>query len=406
MIAAGYFGTNSAGAIDYVRGPGRRNVPGRAEFLKALGFGFEPNEGDLPLLKLMMQHNSSQAMQASPTKPVSVNTGHFTLSWSPKQTPSQQEMLEATQEFLKAIGMANAMVVAYRHRHPEDTQHHHLHMVADLVDPATGLAYNRYQVLYRMQHKAIEWEQARDQITEGRQRDHAIANAARDLDFDLLKRYLGEGVDQIKRKAIDRALAMGGHFGPHMHAHRAKFLDHLRDEGIEQPPALAPPAPEQPEPRRQCQDIKVDPNDKWWLAPPEPKQPVPTPGWGSSGPQEPGDEGEPDPIPKPQRTKPKQPEYPRPYVRGDDDGWPEPRDRLRMLRQQGTGVRGCRSCVGTGNKPDFSDQTEEGRGYIQREQARREAQVREQKDRTDQTTEGREYLRRKRERDKKRGMDR
>lgn len=237
MIASANVGTSIATTIDYIRGPGRSGDPGRASLLGGQGVGFEPQtDDDVHLAVQMMTHNADPTMQASPTKKCTLSALHMSLSWHPDQTADQSQMLEASREFLKAVGMQDAMAIFHRHN---DRNHPHLHVGASMIDPKTGLTYDRYQFLYKLQHRAIQWERERDQIVPSRQRDHDLADAARDLDFDRLKNLLGPS-----GKKIDHALALGGHFGPHMAAGRAAFRKHLKREPE---PQRAP----EPEPKRE-----------------------------------------------------------------------------------------------------------------------------------------------------------
>jgi hypothetical protein len=223
------------GAMAYVLGPGRDNAQGRATLLGGQGFGFEPRTSeDVKLATEMMEHNASPNMQASRTKKCYLDALHASAAWHPDQRADQDEMLEAGRFFLKSIGMENSMAVFHRH---SDKKHPHMHMVASLIDPKTGLTYDRYQFRYKAQHAAIEWERAKDQITPARQPQHELAGAARDLDWDRLQALLRNKEGRIAFGKVDQALALGGHFGPHMVAHRVAFHKHL---GIEREKPMTP----------------------------------------------------------------------------------------------------------------------------------------------------------------------
>ncbi len=213
------------GAMGYVLGPGRDNVPDRAELLGGQGFGFTPKTADdVKLATEMMEHNASPHMQASRTKKCVLDALHASAAWHPEQRAHQDEMLEAGRFFLKSVGMGNSMAIFHRH---SDKKHPHMHMVASLIDPKTGLTYDRYQFRYKAQHAAIEWERNKNQITPARQPQHDLARAARNLDWDRLQDLLRKDTGKIAYGKIDQALALGGHFGPHMVAHRVAFQKHL-----------------------------------------------------------------------------------------------------------------------------------------------------------------------------------
>lgn len=61
----------------------------------------------------------------------------FSLAWHPSETPTRQQQIEAAQEALNALGMADreALIVAHK-----DTGHPHVHVMVNRVCPTTGRA--------------------------------------------------------------------------------------------------------------------------------------------------------------------------------------------------------------------------------------------------------------------------
>ncbi|MDN7527669.1 TraI/MobA(P) family conjugative relaxase [Burkholderia orbicola] len=62
---------------------------------------------------------------------------HIVLAWQPSESPTDQEMFEAGQHALAAVGMVDHQYVFAVHR---DTQHVHLHMAVNRVNPDTFAA--------------------------------------------------------------------------------------------------------------------------------------------------------------------------------------------------------------------------------------------------------------------------
>ncbi len=62
---------------------------------------------------------------------------HYSLSWAQDEMPDKGEMNRAVDESLEALGLEGheALIVAH-----EDTQHPHVHVIANRVDPETGKA--------------------------------------------------------------------------------------------------------------------------------------------------------------------------------------------------------------------------------------------------------------------------
>ena len=86
---------------------------------------------------------------------------HYTLSWAKDESPDRAEMNRAADQTLKALGLERhqALIVAHR-----DTDHPHLHVVANRVDPETGKAAKLGNDRLKLANWAERWERDRGGI--------------------------------------------------------------------------------------------------------------------------------------------------------------------------------------------------------------------------------------------------
>ena len=61
----------------------------------------------------------------------------YSLSWAPGETPTQEHMIEAGRETIKALGLEGYEILMVAHN---DEAHPHLHVIVNRVHPETGLA--------------------------------------------------------------------------------------------------------------------------------------------------------------------------------------------------------------------------------------------------------------------------
>ena len=140
------------------RGAGNDNLaPGeetRVAWLGGQNFGFDINS--LERARLATRIMEFDALnQASRTKRCEKDAMHLTLAWRVGEAPSREEMEQAAQSALKAIGMENAKAIWASHR---DEQHAHLHIVASKIDPDTGRAYNLKSDYLKLSKWAQQYE--------------------------------------------------------------------------------------------------------------------------------------------------------------------------------------------------------------------------------------------------------
>ena len=87
---------------------------------------------------------------------------HLSLSWSPDEPrPDRAEMLRATEEALKAIGMDACQALVVEHT---DTAHPHVHVAACRVDPETGKACGRKNDARKLSTWAAKYERSRERV--------------------------------------------------------------------------------------------------------------------------------------------------------------------------------------------------------------------------------------------------
>ncbi len=85
----------------------------------------------------------------------------ISLSWAPHQRPSRDEMQEAADSYLKAMGWHEHEAVFIAHG---DTAHPHLHIILNRIHPETGRTLNDWQDRKRSQKWATEYEREHGQI--------------------------------------------------------------------------------------------------------------------------------------------------------------------------------------------------------------------------------------------------
>ena len=108
----------------------------RATILGGQNFGFEVDSPErLDLARRVMEWVAMPENQASRGRKCEKDCFHATLAWAHEQEPTDDEMREAAQSFLKALGMEKAHAVFITH---DDKDHSHLHIVASRIDPETG----------------------------------------------------------------------------------------------------------------------------------------------------------------------------------------------------------------------------------------------------------------------------
>lgn len=84
------------------------------------------------------------------------NVYAYSLAWAPDQAPSREQMEQAAHETLEELGLQQheALIVAH-----DDTDHAHVHVMANLVHPETGKVANTHNDFIALSYWAQEYEQ-------------------------------------------------------------------------------------------------------------------------------------------------------------------------------------------------------------------------------------------------------
>ena len=211
-------GKGISGALAYSMGQGNDPTtqerltlkPGeqsRAALLGGQNFGFEvDSDARLELARRMMEWQGMPQNQAGKTRKLDRDCFHASLSWGDGQTPTASEMLEAGQQFLKAVGLEKARAVFVAHN---DTDHAHIHIVASRIDPETGRTLNSDNDWTKGQAWAKQWEREHGQ--ERSNDKHAgIIEAVQNRDAAAVLAYLTRDKSTFQTWEVNRVLQYGG----------------------------------------------------------------------------------------------------------------------------------------------------------------------------------------------------
>jgi hypothetical protein len=121
----------------------------------------------------------------------------YSLSWSPEENPSREEMLKAAKESLKVVGLDKHQVVLVAHN---DQPHKHIHVIANRVDLAAGKAAHMGHDYLKLSKWAEDYEKQNGRIFCERRIEHNRARAAGEFVKDRQNTHRG-----FKAKEIDEA---------------------------------------------------------------------------------------------------------------------------------------------------------------------------------------------------------
>jgi len=220
MIPKIVTGSGITGALAYVMGQGNdaqtgkrlELVPGetsRATIIGGQNFGFEiENAADLELARRIMEYQGLPQNQAGKTRKLDNDCYHASLSWGLGQKPSDEEMLQAGQEFLKAVGLEKARAVFVAH---DDTDHKHIHVVASRIDPETGRSLRMDYDKKAAQKWALEWERAHGQqrTPEQGKNLHALIDGIEKRDAQAVLSHVTRDKPTFQVWELNRALGYG-----------------------------------------------------------------------------------------------------------------------------------------------------------------------------------------------------
>ena len=85
----------------------------------------------------------------------------LSLAWHKDDAPTPEHMVEAADAFLKHMGWDGHQAVLVGHR---DTEHRHIHIILNRVNPETGRTLDDYKERKRAQEWALGYEKSQDNI--------------------------------------------------------------------------------------------------------------------------------------------------------------------------------------------------------------------------------------------------
>ena len=214
-------GRGITGALAYAMGQGNDPQTGerlelgagetsRATLLGGQNFGFDVDSADrLDLARRMMEFQGLPQNQAGKTRKLDRDCFHASLSWGAGQQPSREEMIQAGQEFLKAVGLEKARAVFVAHN---DTDHAHIHVVASRIDPETRRTLNSDNDWIKGQAWAAQWERDHGQqrTPEQGSKIHGLIDAVQRRDAGAVLSHLTRDKPTFQAWEVNRALAYGG----------------------------------------------------------------------------------------------------------------------------------------------------------------------------------------------------
>jgi AAA domain/Relaxase/Mobilisation nuclease domain len=194
----------------------------RATILGGQNFGFEVDSAErLDLARRVMEWVALPENQASRGRKCEKDCFHATLAWAPEQEPTDDEMRDAGQSFLKALGMEKAHSVFIRH---DDKGHPHLHIVASRIDPETGRTLSEENDFTNGQAWALKYERQHGiPQSQERRRLHKMVDAIEARDITTVTDLLTERSPTFTAWELDKSLILADMTPDD----RAKFRNHV-----------------------------------------------------------------------------------------------------------------------------------------------------------------------------------
>jgi hypothetical protein len=109
---------------------------------------------DQPLLKRLSKNRSDG-------RPTEKTVMTVALAWSPLQTPTKNDMIEAGHSYLQNMGWEAHQVLFVAHN---DTKHPHVHLIINRVHPETGMTLDDNWAKIRAQKWALAYERENGHI--------------------------------------------------------------------------------------------------------------------------------------------------------------------------------------------------------------------------------------------------
>lgn len=86
---------------------------------------------------------------------------HFSLNWHPSEEPTREQMIAATESFLKHMGWEEHQALLVAH---DDKEHQHLHVMLNAVHPETGVKLDDGLERRRAQEWALAYEREHGKV--------------------------------------------------------------------------------------------------------------------------------------------------------------------------------------------------------------------------------------------------
>lgn len=83
------------------------------------------------------------------------------LSWHPSQKPTQEQMIQAGEGYLRHMGWQDHQALFVAHK---DTEHPHIHLIVNTVNPETGMALDASWTKNRSHQWALKYEREQGQV--------------------------------------------------------------------------------------------------------------------------------------------------------------------------------------------------------------------------------------------------
>jgi AAA domain/Relaxase/Mobilisation nuclease domain len=230
-------GTGISGALRYALGEGNDLLTGqrkalqpgaqsRAEILGGQHFGFKiQTHDDVELARKVMEWQALPENQAGRTRKCEKDCLSYSLSWHKGYEPSREEMVEAAQNSLKALGMEGARAIFIAH---SDTDHRHIHVIASRINPQTGMTFSDRMDRTILQRWALDWEREKGQITAAREELHALVDAVRARDVEGVIDGLTKRESVFTRNNLEKMMVYAGMDLKERDAFRDQVLAHQR----------------------------------------------------------------------------------------------------------------------------------------------------------------------------------
>jgi Relaxase/Mobilisation nuclease domain len=106
----------------------------------------------------MLKYLSGNRTDGRPTKNTVMTVA---LAWSPDQSPTKEQMIEAGRSYLQHMGWEGHQVLFVGHN---DTKHPHFHMIINRVHPETGMTLDDNWSKTRAQRWALSYEREHGRI--------------------------------------------------------------------------------------------------------------------------------------------------------------------------------------------------------------------------------------------------